>query len=126
MFVNNGGSIIIEQDINTLTSFDSDKSQTFSKNRVIRTLDAIATDIKAIFVNSYLGKVDNSTDGRGLFKATLIDYVNSLQQIGAIEAFDSQEDIEVKQGENNDELVVTLMVKPVDSMEKLYMTVVVG
>ncbi len=126
VFVYNGGNVIIEQDINTLTSFDSDKSQTFSKNRVIRTLDAIATDIKAIFVNSYLGKVDNSTDGRGLFKATLIDYVNSLQQIGAIEAFDSQEDIEVKQGENNDELVVTLMVKPVDSMEKLYMTVVVG
>ena len=126
VFVYNGGDVIIEQDINTLTTFDSKKSQTFSKNRVVRTLDAIATDIKSIFIKSYLGKVDNSADGRGLFKATLIDYANSLQQIGAIEAFDSQDDIEVKQGQNNDELVVTLMVKPVDSMEKLYMTVVVG
>ncbi len=126
VFVYNGGDVIIEQDINTLTSFDSEKSQTFAKNRVVRTLDAIATDIKTIFVNSYLGKVDNSVDGRGLFKATLIDYVNSLQEIGAIEAFDSQEDIEVKQGQSNDELIVSIMIKPVDSMEKLYMTVVVG
>ena len=50
-------------------------------------------------------------------------YLEQLQAIGAIDAFDSREDIQVLPGESADAVVVNLAIRPVDSMEKLYMTV---
>ena len=43
--------------------------------------------------------------------------------MGAITEFNSATDIEVLAGNEIDSVVVNLAVKPVDSMEKLYMTV---
>ena len=49
-----------------------------------------------------------------------------LQNISAIQNFDSGQDIQVYAGEAIDAVVVDLAIQPVDSMEKLYMTVMVG
>ena len=120
------GAIVIEQDINTLHTFTPDKGYTFSKNRVIRTLDEINNSIALLFERSYIGKVDNNDDGRNIFKADVIAYLNLLQDISAIQNFDSTTDIQVYAGEAIDAVVVDLAIQPVDSMEKLYMTVMVG
>ena len=120
------GAIVIEQDINTLHTFTPDKGYTFSKNRVIRTLDEINNSIALLFERSYIGKVDNNDDGRNIFKADIIAYLNMLQSISAIQNFDSTTDIQVYAGEAIDAVVVDLAIQPVDSMEKLYMTVMVG
>jgi hypothetical protein len=120
------GVIIIEQDINTLHTFTPEKGYTFSKNRVIRTLDEINNSITLLFAKSYIGKVSNNENGRTIFKADIISYFNNLQKIGAIQDFDSANDVVVSAGEAVDAVVVDLAVKPVDSMEKLYMTVLVG
>jgi hypothetical protein len=120
------GVIVIEQDINTLHTFTPDKGYAFSKNRVIRTLDEINNSIALLFERSYIGKVDNNDDGRNIFKADVIAYLNTLQNISAIQNFDSTTDIQVYAGEAIDAVVVDLAIQPVDSMEKLYMTVMVG
>ncbi len=120
------GVIVIEQDINTLHTFTPDKGYAFSKNRVIRTLDEINNSIALLFERSYIGKVDNNEDGRNIFKSDVIAYLNMLQSIGAIQNFDSAKDIQVYAGEAIDAVVVDLAIQPVDSMEKLYMTVMVG
>lgn len=120
------GKVVIEQDINTLHTFTADKGYAFSKNRVIRTLDEINNSIALLFENNYIGKVDNTDDGRNIFKADVIAYLNTLQDIGAIQNFDSVTDIEVLAGEAIDSVVANLAVQPVDSMEKLYLTVMVG
>jgi hypothetical protein len=120
------GVIVIEQDINTLHTFTPDKGYAFSKNRVIRTLDEINNSIALLFERSYIGKVDNNDDGRNIFKADVIAYLNMLQDISAIQNFDSTTDIQVYAGEAIDAVVVDLAIQPVDSMEKLYMTVTVG
>jgi hypothetical protein len=120
------GVIVIEQDINTLHTFTPDKGYAFSKNRVIRTLDEINNSIALLFERSYIGKVDNNDDGRNIFKADVIAYLNTLQGISAIQNFDSTTDIQVYAGEAIDAVVVDLAIQPVDSMEKLYMTVMVG
>ncbi|MCK9445038.1 MAG: phage tail sheath family protein [Tissierellaceae bacterium] len=120
------GVVVIEQDINTLHTFTPDKGYTFSKNRVIRTLDEINNSIALLFERSYIGKVDNNDDGRNVFKADVIAYLNMLQDISAIQNFDSTTDIQVYAGEAIDAVVVDLATQPVDSMEKLYMTVMVG
>ena len=120
------GAVVIEQDINTFHTFVADKGYTFSKNRVIRTLDEINNSVGLLFSRSYLGKVDNDESGRTLFKGDVIAYMNRLQELGAIQNFNSATDINVFAGEGIDAVVVELAVQPVDSMEKLYMTVMVG
>ena len=43
--------------------------------------------------------------------------------MGAVQNFDGATDVTVMQGVNIDSVVVDLTIQPVDSMEKLYMTV---
>lgn len=119
------GAVVVEQDINTLHTFD-DKNKSFSKNRVIRTLDEISNTIAFTFERSYIGKVTNDEDGRNIFKSDIISYLNTLQEMSAIRDFNSSTDIQVYAGTDIDTVVADLAIWPVDSMEKLYLTVVVG
>lgn len=118
-------SVVIESDINTFTSVNANKGKEFKKNRVIRTLDDINNSIKSTFENKYIGKVDNNASGRNIFKADILSYLKELNRMGAIREVDP-EDIVISEGNDIDSVVVDLGVQPVDAMEKLYMTVIVG
>lgn len=117
------GAVCVEKDINTLHTFTVDKNYAFSKNRVIRCLDEIGNRTALIFNRNYAGKVDNDSVGRNQFKTELIALFDALVGIRAIQNFDGASDITVLPGEAIDAVVVDLTVQPVDSMEKLYMTV---
>lgn len=119
-----GGRVVIEQDINSLTSYSDDKPKEFSKNRIIRTLDQIATDSEEVFEDMFIGKVNNDSTGRDLFKANRVAYMSNLMKAGIIADFDSS-DLTVDPGNDKDSILVNLAVTPIDSMEKLYMTIVV-
>ncbi|MDQ0090182.1 hypothetical protein J2T12_003596 [Paenibacillus anaericanus] len=119
------GRVVIEQDINTLTTFTTDKDNKFRKNRVVRVLDSAANDIKKIFSKSYIGKINNNAEGRNLLKAEVISYLDSLQGLGAIQNFDSQSDIEVLAGNDVDAVLITIGLQPVDSPEKIYVNITV-
>lgn len=116
----------VEQDINTLSTFTAAKGNILRKNRVLRVLDGLTGDIKELFNSYFLGKVNNDDDGRNIFKAQIIGYLERLQAMAAIAELDKQNDVQVKAGNDADSVVVNLAVKPVDSIEKLYMTVVVS
>ena len=111
-------------DINSmkLTSITVDKGKPFTKNRVIRTIDGINNDITTIFESNYVGKVDNNPDGRSLLRATLIEYFNELQRLNAIQNF-VPEDVTVSPGNDSDAVVIDCYIQPVDSVEKIYITV---
>lgn len=117
------GKIKVEQDINSLHTYSSDRNYNFSKNRVIRALDEIGTSTEITWEDSYMGKVDNNDTGRSIFKSDLVAYGNEMQRINAIQEFAGTDDITVAQGNDLDSVLVEWGVKPVDSMEKLYMTV---
>lgn len=125
VFTEKRGQAVVEQDINTLVSFDATKNQDFRKNRVLRVLDDIANNTKITFEDNYIGKVNNDVDGRELFKADRIAYLDGLVGQGAITNFEA-DDIEVLAGNAKDSVVVNAAVQPVDAMEKLYMTVEVN
>lgn len=122
VFTEQRGEVVIEQDINSLTSFTADKSKDFSKNRVLRCLDDIANNSKKAFQENFIGQINNDQDGRELFKADRINYFNGLQGAGAITNF-SADDISIGIGNDKDAVVMDVQVQPVDAMEKLYMTV---
>lgn len=109
-------------DINSLTTITVDKGKMFTKNRVIRTIDNIANDITKIFEASYVGKVNNNDEGRSLLKASLVDYFATLQNMGAVQNFETG-DIVVNPGDDSDAVVITAAIQPVDSVEKIYITV---
>lgn len=121
-FIMNNGKVKVESDINTLVTFTVKKQQDFSKNRVIRVLDGICADIKAVFDSSFAGAESNNNNGRNRFKASICDYMTALMEKEAIEEF-SADDVAVSAGAQKDEVVVSLRVKPVDSMEKANISV---
>jgi len=126
VFTTSGGRVVVEQDINTFTSMSPSKARHFAKNRIVRVLDGIANDLKRIFELYYIGKVNNNDDGRGLFKSQCVTYLNELQNMGAVQNFNAQADIQVTQGTESDSIVVDVSVQPVDAVEKIYMKVKVA
>lgn len=120
--VDSAQNVTVVYDINSLTSFTTEKGKQFSKNRVIRTISSINNDITTIFESNYVGKVNNNADGRLLLRATLIEYFNELQRLNAIQNFTS-EDVTVEKGIDSDAVVINCYIQPVDSIEKIYITV---
>lgn len=120
-----GGSVVVEQDINSLTSFSSKKPNSWAKNRVVRVMDTVAQYCEDTFEDSFIGTQTNNAAGRDLFKANIASYLAVEESEGAIESFDPSTDITVAQGADKDSVVVSLTITPMDSMEKLYMTITV-
>jgi len=119
------GAIKVLSDINTFTGYTPEKGKSFSKNRVIRVLFAIANDIYRAFSLYYIGKLDNDAEGRNLLKAEIVGYINQLQGNRAVQNF-SKDDVEVLPGIDVDAVVINVAVQPVDAVEKIYMTVTVS
>lgn len=126
VFTASNGRAVVEQDINSLTSYTAEKTKAFGKNRVIRVLDGINNDFVRIFSDYYLGKVSNNAAGRNLLKSECISNISTLQGIGAVQSFDAQNDISVYAGQETDAVNIDLNVQPVDSVEKIYITVTVN
>lgn len=122
-FIYKGGKAKVQQDINTFRSFTPKKNKDFRKNRLLRTLDGINTDLQRVYEDSYIGKVDNNADGRNLFKKEAISIFELNQSINAIEDFNSQTDVTVVAGTDKDAIYAEYFVKPVDSIEKIYQKV---
>ena len=119
------GSAVVEQDINSLVTLTEDKPAAFQKNRVVRTLDTIATNTMETFQSQFLGKINNDSTGRSLFKTDRVSYLKSLSDNAVIQPVDAV-DLNVEPGEDRDAILVTLGVTPIDAMEKLYMTIFVN
>lgn len=117
------GAIVIEKDINTLVTLGSEVTEAFKENNVIRLLDGIANHIALDFEQNYIGKVNNDATGRGLFKSSIVSYLNNLQQSGAIINFDSAKDVSVTAGEQKEAFYSELNIQPSYSVDKLYMVV---
>ena len=120
--VDSAQNVTVVYDINSLTTITPEKGKMFTKNRVIRTIDNIANDITSIFESSYVGKVNNNDDGRALLKGAVADYFSTLRNMGAVQNFET-DDITVTAGNDSDAVVVTVATQPVDSVEKIYITV---
>ncbi|MEG1107000.1 MAG: phage tail sheath C-terminal domain-containing protein, partial [Eubacterium sp.] len=72
--------------------------------------------------SSYVGKLNNNESGRSLLKASLVEYFVTLQGMGAIQNFET-DDVVISAGVASDAVVITANVQPVDSVEKIYITV---
>lgn len=114
--------ILILSDVNSFTSFTTDKSNVLRKNRVIRTIMQICNDLYIGYTKQYIGKVDVNAAGVKLVKAYGIDYLTNIQANNGIKNFDSSTDFEVAEYEI-DSMTIDMYIQPVDSLEKLYISI---
>ena len=120
-----GDTVRVLEDINTFTSFTTEKSKDFSSNQTVRILDQIANDIAALFNTKYLGNVPNDADGRISLWNDIVRHHQEMQSIRAIENF-KPDDVSVAAGATKKAVVVNDVVTPINSMTQLYMVVVIN
>lgn len=116
-----GGEVIVEYDINTLTDFSGDKDKSYRKNRVIRVFDTFA---EAIRVNFPPNKFDNSPTGWDIMEGIGRAILKSFLEAGAIKNVDYEADFLVDRSKSDgDETFFNVGLEAVDSAEKLYFTI---
>ena len=125
VFIDTFDKVKVCVDINTLTGFSTDKEKEYSKNRVMRVLNQFCNDVYEYFSNYFIGKTNNDENGQSLLKGWLVGYLNEMQSNGGIRNFEA-EDVSVEPGNGTDAVVVGVRIQPVDSIEKIYMSVMVS
>lgn len=118
-------AVRVLEDINSLTEYTEDVSEDFRYNQTIRVCDQIATDIAYLFNTKYLGKIPNDEAGRTSLWADIVKHHRELEDMRAIENFDSSL-LTVEQGTSKRSIVVNDAVTVINAMSQLYMTVVVS
>lgn len=121
LFAENG-TVKVEQDINSLTTFTADMGKAFRKNRTMRLCATIANDIYQQFSDNFLGAVNNNEQGRTLLKGAIVGYLLEIQASEGIQNF-TADDVEVLPGTDSDAVLVNAAIQPVDSVEKIYLSV---
>lgn len=119
-----GNEIHVLTDINSYVTVTKEMNEDFQLNQVIRVLDQVGNDIASVFNTNYLGKIQNNDSGRVSFWNDVVTFFTKLQDIGAIENFNSEE-VTVESGTDKRSILVNTSCQPVCAMEKLYMTVTV-
>lgn len=120
-----GDDINVLEDINTFTSFTTDKNEDFGMNQVIRVLDQIAIDTAQLFNTRYLGKIPNDKDGRISLWADIGAHRLEMQRLRAIQDYD-KDLLSVEQGQSKKAVVVNEVVTPTTAMSQLYITTTVA
>ncbi|WP_342495701.1 phage tail sheath family protein [Bacillus sp. FSL K6-0994] len=122
-------TVSVEKDINSLTTYTTEKNKTFAKNKIIRVLDAINNDLTRelkdlIKLRKANGNdIPASDDGLQLVKTLITQYLTQLQDGSGITGFDSETDIMIALNEDRDGFLIDLAVQPVDAAEKFYFNV---
>ena len=120
-----GDEIRVLEDVNSLVTVTDEKGEIFKDNQTIRIIDQIATAVASIFTSKYLGQVPNDKDGRLSLWNDVVKIHQDLQSIRALEDFEP-EDITVEQGDAKKSVVINESITIVNTMVRLYMTVVIG
>lgn len=115
------GKVVVEYDINSLTTFDKPKDKTYRKNRVIRVFDAFA---EAVQLNFPPNKYDNSPTGWEVMKGIGQTILKTFEDMGAIKNVDYDNDFLIDASlSSGDETYFNVGLEAVYAAEKLYFTI---
>lgn len=123
-FIDDWDIVRICTDIDTKTTVSPTEGAEFRKNRVMRVVMQFCNDCYRNFAENFIGKVDNNEEGRNLLRAWCIGYLNDMMANNGIQNF-SADDVEVLPGKAIDAVVINIVIQPVDSIEKIYISVTV-
>lgn len=118
MATRDGYDYIIESAVNTLTTLADGEREDYGKIRVSMTIDQILNDIYGA-AKKQKAKLDNDKSGRGMFIATVLEYLAIRRGQKAIdEGYTFTEDPD--QTSDFDYAYFKLFAKPLDAIEAFY------
>lgn len=117
--------VYIQMDINTLKTFTDNRNAGYKKNKVIRTIYAIANEIDKIAKDNFIGKVLNNDDGHNLLKSAIIVYLQKLTGSRVIKNVEP-DDIQVSSTQVSNAIEITYAVQPIDTIDVIYNTIVIN
>lgn len=119
--VNENDEIVVEYDINSLTTFADKKDRTYRKNRVIRVYDTFQESVQLNFPPN---KFNNDSRGWDIMEGIGKTILRQFYDSGAITNVSYDEDFLVdREASVDDETYFNVGLQAVDSAEKLYFTV---
>lgn len=115
------GNVIIEYDINSLTTFTADKSEEYRKNRVLRVYDSLANELRTTFRP---GQYQNTPEDWEVMESLGRSILSSYEAAGAVTNVSLEDDFYVDQSRSVGEATYFIVaIQAMDSAEKLYFSV---
>jgi len=124
VLVYDGNKFKIERGINTLTTLSSTQNSQFKKIQVMRILDGIENSMTISAADNIVGKFLNNDAGQRAMLTLMRDFLNGLAQRGIIDD-DFTVEIDDQYESTGDQLYVVIGVRPIDSIEYIFVTVTV-
>lgn len=114
-------NVVVEYDINSLTTLTSAKDKSYKKARVNRVFDAYRALLRANFPPN---RFNNNETGWKIMEGIGKSIHKTLQEEGAIQNVDLDNDFKVDRSRSEgDQTYFNVALQPVDSAEKLFFTV---
>lgn len=96
ILINDGENIKIGRGVNSFTSTTTEKTEEFKSIRNVEVMDLIKDDIRTVFNDEYIGKVNNIYDNQVLFVTSVNAYFKGLSGDEILDAnFDNKSGIDV-------------------------------
>ena len=125
LFVHDGRQVKALRGVNTLVSLGQNQNAAWKKIRTVRVMDAINADLQRTAEDSYIGKVNNTAEGRLALIGACKQYLQTLAQSGVIEAdgFDAAEDTSIVA--EPDQVFLKWQARLTDVVEQIFGTFIV-
>lgn len=85
LLVQDGRQVKVLRGVNSLAAPKQGQNKAWKKIRTIRVMDAINTDLQSTVEDSYIGKVNNTVEGRLALLSACKEYLRVLSQSGVID-----------------------------------------
>jgi hypothetical protein len=119
------GTFRVEYGINTLTTLSGTQSRQFKKIRIIRILDLVFNTLTQNLTQQYLGDIENDQDGQKTVMAAVLSFLSSMSASRYLRP-DYTVEVDTGQPVIGDSLFLKIGVKPVDSVDFIYLSINVG
>ena len=119
--INENSEVVVEYDINSLTTFADGKDKSYRKNRIIRVFDTFQ---EAVQLNFPPNKYNNNATGWDIMEGIGNTILKQFADAGAIVNVDYANDFSIdRESSADDETFFNVGLQAVDSAEKLYFTI---
>lgn len=122
VLVHDGEKVIVEKGINTLTSLAAGQGNGWKKIKIIRIMDAIATDTAKAAQDNYIGKLLNNNDGQVAVLNAIKNYFETLSPDLLAPDFTVEVDTEKQATAQGDQFFWKYSATLIDSMEQIFGT----
>ena len=125
LLVHDGRQVKALRGINSLQSPRAGQNNAWKKIRTIRVMDSINADLQRTAEESYIGKVNNTEEGRLALIGACKQYLQTLAQAGVIEAEGFDVAVDPAQMPEPDQVFLKWEARLTDVMEQIFSTFVV-